>query len=269
MSDTHTQFVGSIPETYDEHLGPLLFHFYAEDLANRLRISAGGKVLETACGTGIATAFLRKALPDSVEITATDLNEPMLAFARTKHGGLRNAAFEQASALSLPYDDATFDAVVCQFGIMFFPDKLVALKEAARVLRPGGQLLFNVWDSFDRNPIVRIAFDTIAGFFTEDPPTFLAMPFGFYQIDPVKLLLHEAGFVGIDIAVVPTVVERPSAAHAAEGLVAGNPGILEIHARGTATSAQVITAVTDKVIEAFGDNPMRTPLQAIVFSAAR
>ena len=269
MSATHTKFVGSIPEKYEEHLGPLLFRFYAEDLANRVSIGDGKKVLETACGTGIATASLRRVLPDKVEILATDLNEPMLEVARARRGDLHNVVFEQASALDLPYDDAAFDAVVCQFGLMFFPDKLAALKEAARVLKPGGQLLFNVWDSFDWNPIARIASETIAGFFAEDPPSFIKLPFAYYEIDPIKALLHEAGFSNLEINVIRSLSERPSAAHVAEGLVDGNPGVLEIQERGSAPPEQVIGALTKALVEEFGDNPMRTPLQAIVFSTFR
>lgn len=269
MTTTHTQFVGSIPEKYDEHLGPLLFNFYAEDLANRVTVRQDGRVLETACGTGISTAFLRQSLPDNIEIVATDLNEPMLAFARTKRTELNNVVFEQANAQELPYDDAAFDAVVCQFGLMFFPDKLAGLREAARVLRPGGQLLFNVWDSFDWNPIARVAFETTAQFFAEDPPTFMKLPFGYHEIDPIKALLHEAGFSNVEITVIRTMSERPSARHVAEGLVAGNPGILEIQERGSAPVERVIGAVTKALTEEFGDNPMRTPLQAIVFSTNR
>ena len=269
MPQPHVQFIGSIPEKYDEHLGPLLFHAYAEDLAARLNVGAGGRVLETACGTGISTEFLRRALPDDVEIVATDLSDPMLEFARAKRGELDGVSFEQADALSLAYDDGTFDAVVCQFGLMFYPDKLAGIREAARVLRPGGQLLFNVWDSLEWNPIARVAFEAIGEFFSDDPPAFLQLPFGYYEIDPIKALLHEAGFANVEINVVRTVSERPSAAHVAEGLVAGNPSILEIQERGTAPAEQVIAAVAQSIAEEFGDDPMRTPLQAIVFSAFR
>ena len=269
MSVTHTQFVGSIPEKYDDGLGPLFFHFYAEDLANRIVVENGARVLETACGTGISTEHFWRVLPDDVEILATDLNEPMLEYARAKRGKLDRVKFEQASAQELPYDDAAFDVVVCQFGLMFFPDKLKAFIEAARVLKPGGQLLFSVWDSFDWNPIARLAFENITRFFDENPPTFLKLPFSCHEIDPIKALLHEAGFSDIEINVIRTMSEPPSAAQLAEGLVAGKPGILEIQERATATVDSVIDAVAKAVIDEFGDNPVRTPLQAITFSTFR
>ena len=165
MADTHGEFVGSIPETYDAHLGPLLFEHYAADLAERVTVPPGGRILELACGTGIATARLRAALPEGVEIVATDLNEAMLDYARNKRGDLPNLRYQVADALDLPFEDGSFDAVACQFGVMFFPDKAAGAREAARVLKPGGAYAFNVWDSLDRNPAIKVAQDTISRFF--------------------------------------------------------------------------------------------------------
>ena len=168
MNTSHIEFVGSIPEAYDTHLGPLLFQHYGADLARRLDVPAGGRVLETACGTGISTEHLRGTLPDSVEIVATDLNDAMLDYARAKRSDLANVSFRQADALDLPFEDASFDAVACQFGLMFFPDKAAGMAEALRVLKSGGMLGFNVWDSLDANEIARVAHETIG--------TFLAQP---------------------------------------------------------------------------------------------
>jgi ubiquinone/menaquinone biosynthesis C-methylase UbiE len=267
MSDTHTEFVGSIPEIYDEHLGPFLFEHYAADLAKRVTVPSGGRVLELACGTGIATERLRAALPDRVEIVATDLNEAMLDLARTKRGGMAMVHYQVADALDLPFEDGGFDAVVCQFGVMFFPDKAAGAREAARVLKPGGIYAFNVWDSLDRNPAIKIAQDTIGGFFDGDPPTFLSIPFSYHALDPIAALLRDAGFGAIDISVVPAVVERPSARDVARGTVEGNPGIHEIHARATAPAEEIVEAVAAALRENFGDAPLRTPLQAIVMTA--
>ena len=269
MADQHTQFDGSIPEKYDEHLGPLLFEFYARDLARRVTVPAGGRVLEIACGTGISTAFLREALPDSIEIVATDLNKAMLDVAYAKRGDLANVRYQPADAMDLPFGDQDFDAVVCQFGLMFLPDKPAGMHEAARTLKPGGLFAFNVWDSHDRNPIARIAHETIGSFFVEDPPMFLMIPFSFHDIDSIKDLLAGAGFAGIDVNVIPTVVERPSARHVAIGLVEGTPGIHEVHERATASPNQVVDAVAEELRDAFGDAPLRAPLQAIVITALR
>ncbi len=269
MAETHSEFVGSIPEIYDKHLGPLLFEHYAADLAGRVTVPAGGRVLELACGTGIATERLRAALPEDVEIVATDLNEAMLDLARDKRGDLPKVRYQVADALDLPFGDGSFDAVTCQFGVMFFPDKAAGAREAARVLKPGGTYAFNVWDSLDRNPAIKIVQDTISGFFDSDPPTFLLLPFGYHALDPIVALLEDAGFGAIDISVVPTVVERPSARGVARGCVEGNPGIHEIHARATAPAEEIVEAVAAALRENFGDAPLRTPLQAIVVTARK
>lgn len=267
MADTHSEFVGSIPEIYDQHLGPLLFEHYAADLAGRLKVPPGGRVLELACGTGIATERLRAALPEDVEIVATDLNEAMLDFARNQRGDLAKVRYRVADALDLPFEDGSFDAVACQFGVMFFPDKAAGAREAARVLKPGGTYVFNVWDSLDRNPVIKITQDTIRGFFNGDSPTFLSTPFGYHALDPIVALLHDAGFGALDISVVPTVVERPSARDVALGCIEGNPGIHEIRARATAPVEEIVDAVAAALRQNFGDAPLRTPLQAIVMTA--
>ena len=269
MTEKHTEFIGSIPETYDTHLGPLFFEYYAADLARRIDVPARGRVLETACGTGIATEFLRAALPENVEIVATDLNEPMLDFARARRGDLPNVRFQQADALDLPFEDNAFDAVICQFGLMFLPDKPAGVRQAARVLKPGGRFVFNVWDSLEWNPVAQVAQETIGGYFDTDPPTFLLIPFGFHELDPIKTMLLEAGLTDIEISIVPTVIERPSARHTAVGFVEGNPGVHEILDRATAPPEAIIDAVAEAFRDAFGDAPLRTPLQAIVVSASR
>ncbi len=269
MTGAHSEFVGSIPEIYDEHLGPLLFEHYATDLAARVTVPSGGRILELACGTGIATERLRAALPGGVEIVATDLNEAMLDLARSKRGNLANVIYQVADALDLPFEDGSFDAVVCQFGVMFFPDKAAGARAAARVLKPGGAYIFNVWDSLDRNPAVKVAQETISGFFDGDPPAFLLTPYGYHALDPIKALLEDAGFGTIDISIVPTVVERPSARGVALGCVEGNPGIHEIHARATAPVEQIVDAVAAALRENFGDAPLRAPMQAIVMTAIK
>jgi ubiquinone/menaquinone biosynthesis C-methylase UbiE len=151
MTSTDAAFSGSIPALYDRCLGPLLFQPYAEDLARRVAGLAPRHILETAAGTGIVTEALAKALPQA-QIVATDLNQAMLDVAakRVRSAGV---SFRQADAQALPFPDAGFDAVVCQFGVMFFPDRVLAYREARRVLRPGGHFLFNVWNGLDDNPL--------------------------------------------------------------------------------------------------------------------
>ena len=265
----HAQFVGSIPEKYDAHLGPLLFEYYAADLANRVAVADGGRVLETACGTGISTRALRAALPGGVEIVATDLNEAMLEFAGAKNGDLDNVRFQQADAADLPFEDSSFDALVCQFGLMFLPDKPAGMREALRVLKPGGLLAFNVWRSHAENPVVGIAHEAITSFFSEDPPTFLLLPFSYHDRGAIEALLGEAGFDEIELSEVATVAERPSARHAAIGFVEGSPIIHEIRERATVPVEEVVDAVAQALTQALGDAPLRTPLQAIVTTARR
>lgn len=271
MTSKHSNFTGSIPEIYDAYLGPFLFEFSAKDLAGRVkdRIPSDGKILEVACGTGISTYHLRQALPSSVHITATDLNPAMLNFAKSKPSPLPNVTFQVADALSMSFDDHSFDAVICQFGIMFFPDKNKGLAEMTRTLKPGGVLAFNVWDSLEQNKSAAIAHQTIASFFESDPPQFMATPFGFYDVDHIKDLISQAGLEDITSHTVTEIIEVLDAAHIAKGFVEGNPGVLEINERATVEASVVTQATADALEKAYGSSPLEITFQEIVFTATK
>lgn len=269
MSDEAAQFVGSIPEHYDRGLGPVFFAGWGADLAARAAALRPVRVLELAAGTGIVTRLLRDALPAVAELVATDLNAPMLEIAKQKMRDGEKVVFQTADATSLPFPDRSFDAVVCQFGVMFFPDKDRAYREARRVLAPGGHYLFNVWDSFDRNPAARLAHTTIAGFFPADPPGFYLVPYSYHRIDPIKDALEAAGFDDIAFRVLRMHKDLPDPAAFARGLVFGNPVIDEIGRRGGVAPDQVFAAVRAALGRELGEKPCRVPMQIIVVSARK
>jgi ubiquinone/menaquinone biosynthesis C-methylase UbiE len=268
MTDLATAFTGSIPAIYDECLGPLFFEFSATDLAERVAkgIGGSGQLLEIACGTGISTQFLRERLPDGAEILATDLNPAMLDFAKQHRGTLPGVRFEQADALALPFEADRFDAVACQFGIMFFPDIPKGLAEMRRVLRPGGFFAVNVWASIAENPVVALTQEMVGRFFDSDPPRFIEIPFGRCALDPTREQFEACGFVGVEAHVVDATVERPSAAQVARGLVEGNPGIHEVHERANASPAEIEQALAEALESRFGPPPLRIPLREFVFT---
>ena len=271
MTNNHAAFTGSIPEIYDAHLGPYLFEFSAKDLAERVkdRVAPESRILEVACGTGISTYYLRQSLPSSVHITATDLNPAMLDFAKDKHADLPGVTFEVADALSLSFNDHTFDAVICQFGIMFFPDKYQGLAEMTRTLKPGGILAFNVWDSLEKNKSAAIAHHTISSFFENDPPQFLTTPFGFYDINHIKNLLNQTGLENITCQAVSETVEVHDAVHLAKGYIEGNPGVIEINERGTVQASVVTQAAAEALEKVFGSLPLEIEFHEIVFTATK
>jgi ubiquinone/menaquinone biosynthesis C-methylase UbiE len=266
--DPNVVFAGAIPENYDRYLGPVIFEPYAEDLVSRLKKGKFKRVLEVACGTGIVTRRLRDALPNSTEIVATDLNADMFEFAKPKFKNGENIQWQQADASALPFPDNSFDAVVCQFGLMFVPDKQAAMREANRVLGNGGTFLFNVWDSFDANPFGQIAHTTIASFFESDPPKFYQIPFSLYDSKVVRELLEAAQFEKIESFVVTKPCRSHSAREFATGLVRGNPVGTEAAERGVA-SEKLIEAVAKQITERFGDAPAESTMQAIVWQAMK
>lgn len=262
-------FIGNIPEHYDRGLGPVIFVDYAADIARRAAACSPARVLETAAGTGIVTRGLRDLLPAGASLTATDLNPPMLELARKKFQPGENVDFRPADATDLPFPDAGFDAAVCQFGLMFFPEKDKAYRETHRVLAPGGHYLFNIWDAHRYNPFGRIAHEVTASFFPSDPPQFYKVPFSYNQIDPIKESLLDAGFTDIEIAVLKREKEIPDIALFAQGIVYGNPLIDQIRARGGVDPERVVDAVAQALRAEFGTDPGRMTLQAVIFSATR
>lgn len=264
MTAETARFVGDIPTWYDRGLGPVLFEDYAADIARRAAAAAPRDVLETAAGTGVVTRRLHAALPHA-RLTATDLNAPMLDVARAKFsdGGV---AFETADACALPFADGAFDAVVCQFGLMFFPDKDAGHREARRVLRAGGRYLFSVWDSSRYNPFSRLGLEVVERFFPDDPPKFLATPFSCAEIDPIKEALIAAGFTDLVVSVLPATRAVADVDAFAKGLVFGNPLVDQIRARGSVAPEVVVAALAERLTREFGA-PAQMPLQAILFEA--
>ncbi|MBV9959547.1 MAG: class I SAM-dependent methyltransferase [Acidobacteria bacterium] len=268
MSESYAAFIGSIPENYDLYLGPALFEPYADDLVKRLNV-AEGAVLELACGTGIVTRRLRDRLPSGVRLVATDLNEAMLAYAARKFGAEEAVEWRPADACELPFPDESFEAVVCQFGLMFVPDKERALSEAHRVLKPGGALLFSVWDAIERNDLAHIAHQTIKTFFEDDPPKFYEVPFSLHDTEAVRALVNGAGFREIELTLLKFPSISPSAAEAAKGLVEGNPVIGAIQERRPADVERIEAAVADALAARYGESPVRAEMQAFVCTARR
>jgi SAM-dependent methyltransferase len=257
----------NIPQNYDRGLGPIIFAGYAADIAQRITSHAPSSVLETASGTGIVTRALRDALPAHTQLTATDLNADMLEVARAKFRSNEQVAFQLADATALPFPDASFDAVICQFGVMFFPDKDKSYREVRRVLTPGGRYLFSVWDAHHYNPHARIAHEVIGSFFPTDPPKFNEVPFSYHLIDPIKEALIAAGLDGIEVSVVRQ--HRPVADFSAfaRGAVFGSPVLDQIRQRGGAEPTEIQEAVATAMRHEFGREPSVVPTQAIVFEA--
>lgn len=264
MASTDSVFAGSIPEFYDRCLGPFLFEPYAADLAARAAALRPGRILETAAGTGIVTAALAEALPEA-EIVATDLNPDMLAVASRKPGAER-VAFAPADAQSLPFPDGGFDLVVCQFGAMFFPDRIAAYREARRMLRPGGAFLLNVWDRLEANPASKAVADAVAALFPDDPPSFLdRIPFGYHDQAALRADLGAARFVSVEIETVAR-RSRGSAAEVAPGLCRGSPLAAEIEARAPERLGEATEAALAALVRLCGD-PIDAPMSAHVILA--
>jgi ubiquinone/menaquinone biosynthesis C-methylase UbiE len=266
MSEMNISFSGSIPQLYDRHLGPVLFEPYAADLARRVTAQAAGPVLELACGTGIVTQQLRTHLSQDVKIVATDLSPPMLDYAQTKLTTLQNVDWRQADIAALPFADASFSTVVCQFGLMFVPDKQAAFREVRRVLHKGGMFAFSVWDSMAANPYILLIQETLARLFPADPPQFFTVPFSFHDREILRQLLAAHDFHNVQLEAVTLGMSSESARALATGFIQGSPLSAAIQERG-ASFDSVVAAVTEALAQHGGVAPFRSTMQAVVVTA--
>ena len=252
-STTDKAFTGSIADLYETYLVPMIFEPYAADLATRLAARSPRRVLEIAAGTGVVTRAMARMLPEHVSIVATDLNQPMLDQAAAL-GTARAVEWRQADAMQLPFPDAAFDAVVCQFGVMFFPDKLRAFSEVRRVLRRGGVFLFNVWDSIAENEFAETVTTALEALFPGDPPRFLARtPHGYCDCPAIKRDLAAAGFAAPPQVV--TVAARSRAKSPRDPAIAycqGTPLRNEIEARDAARLDEATDLATGAIMQRFG-----------------
>ena len=240
----------------------------ADHLAKRVAALRPDRILETAAGTGIVTAAPARALPAS-EIVATDISAPMLALASRRLLGT-TVRFESADAQELPFPAASFDAVVCQFGAMFFPDRVLAYREALRVLRPGGRFLFNVWDRTEANPVPHIVHSSVSSLFSDDPPTFLTrVPFGYFEERGIKEDLHAAGFDEISVERLARRSTVAAAADAAIGFCHGTPLRDEIEQRDPSRLEEATEVATEALRAAGYDTGADSPLSALVIEAVR
>ncbi|MBN9336180.1 class I SAM-dependent methyltransferase [Devosia sp.] len=269
MDQNIAAFVGSIPEFYDRGLGPVLFADYADLMAARVAAVAPSSVLEIAAGTGIVTEALRKRLTATTRITATDLNPPMLDVARQKLEKANGVEFQAVDAQQLPFVDAAFDAIVCQFGIMFYPDRPKSFAEALRVLKPGGHYFFSVWDEHRYNRYAGITHDLVKRTFPVNTPNFYHVPFSCAAIDPIKEMTLEAGFTQLEISVMTIDKTVADLDMFSKGLIFGNPIIGQINERGQ-TSAETIRGELLSLLKSeFGQMPAQVPLQTLFYRATK
>ena len=260
-----TVFTGSIPKFYDTHMVPLIFEPYAADLVSRLQSRTVTRVLEVAAGTGVVTRAMCAALPESVSIVATDLNQAMIDHAAAV-GTRRAVEWRQADAMKLPFADASFDAVLCQFGVMFFPDKAAAFAEARRVLRPGGAYVFNAWDRIEENEFADVVTNALATVFPSDPPRFLARtPHGYHDVRLIARDLAAGGFRAsprIDTVAARSRAESPRIP--AVAYCQGTPLRNEIETRDASRLAEATDVCTEALAVRFGRGAVDGKIQAHV-----
>jgi ubiquinone/menaquinone biosynthesis C-methylase UbiE len=268
MAQTDKVFGGSIPELYDSYLVPLIFEDFARDMAGRVAALQPGDVLETAAGSGVVTRALAPLLKEGARYVVTDLNQPMLDRAALMQGEASAIEWRQADALSLPFEDQAFDAVCCQFGVMFFPDRVAGYAEAKRVLRPGGRFVFNAWDRIEENDFADLVTRAAGLCFPDDPPRFLARtPHGYHDVQRIEADVRAAGFSEVEIFTIAETSRARSARHPAIAYAQGTPLRNEIEVLDAGRLEEVTDRAERMIADRFGEGPVEGRIQGHVIVA--
>ncbi|MFT3839674.1 MAG: class I SAM-dependent methyltransferase [Myxococcaceae bacterium] len=264
MSENDTKFAAGIPDFYESHMVPMVFAPWAGAIAERLARYGPGQLLEVAAGTGALTRVLTDALPDT-EITATDLNQAMIDVA-SKRGTSRPVTWKQADAQALPFADGSFDVVVCNFGVMFLPDRVKAFREVGRVLRGGGYYVFTVWDRVETFPIEEEV-DKVLVKLMGKPESFLRrVPHGSHDPEPLKKDLKAAGFYSVKVEPGTMTMRAASAKDAATAYCLGTPLRNELNTLGPGTAEKTVATVQEAIEKRFGTGPIEAPMGALTFT---
>ncbi len=263
-----SSFTTDVARFYESSLVPLIFEPYAADLAGRAQAVEPTSVLEVACGTGVVTRALASALLPSCTIEATDLNDAMVTHAEMV-GASRQVTWRQADVMSLPYADSSFDVVVCQFSVMFFPDRVGAYQEVRRVLRPGGTFLFNVWNDIENNDFANVVTQAVGSLYPEDPPLFLVRtPHGHGSADEIEGELNAAGFGTCTLWQRDDISAAASPDLPAIAYCQGTPLRNEIEALESGGVERATAAATAALRKCFGDGPIEGKISAVVVAAS-
>ena len=271
MNTFDKDFNGSIPEIYDTYLVPLIFQTYANDLAQRIANCDPASILETAAGSGVLPRTLAPLLDPETRYVATDLNQPMLDYAQQKQGNIGPVVeFTAADALDLQFADQSFEIVTCQFGVMFFPDKKRGYREAKRVLKPGGQFVFNVWDQIEENTFADMVTKAAEEVFPSDPPRFLLRtPHGYHDVELITQDLRKAGFKSISIETIEDISAAPFAWNPAVAYCQGTPLRNEIEARDPTKLHRVTDTAAEAIAARYGDSQVVAKICAHVITAVK
>ena len=189
----------SAAEVYEEFFVPALFGEWGGRVAEAAHIQAGQRVLDVACGTGVLARAAAERVGAAGEVVGLDINEGMLAVARRKAPYI---TWQSGPAESLPFEDDSFDAVVSQFGLMFFEDRQAALAEMKRVVRPGGHLAVAVWDSLENTPAYATVTDLLQRLFGDEAANALRAPFNLGDTALLQSLFTEADIPNVTITTI-------------------------------------------------------------------
>lgn len=256
---------GTPAEIYERHMVPAIFSRWAPDLLQAARVQTGERVLDVACGTGAVTRLLAERVGLTGNVVSLDINPGMLAVARRTVLG-PNIEWLESSALDMPLPDATFDAVVCQQGLQFFPDRPAALSEMRRVLKPGGRLALACWRSIEHTPGYLALEQALAR--RIGPEKAALPPFSFGDAAALRGIVVGARFREVNLRAEAKMVRFLSAEHMVRAVVGGAPTMMgALTEQGEGVLDAIIAEVTEATRQYVDDEGWATPAVSHIVTA--
>ena len=260
------QLKGTGPDAYERYMVPIHCLTRAEDLMDRVHLKPRERVLDVACGTGVVSRFAASRVGFLGHITGVELNPAMLEVARQISACYDQIEFVEGSALELPVPDSQFDAVLCQQAIMFFPDRVKAVREMYRALKPGGRVGLNVWRTPEYNPTFECLITALEKHAGDEAVEFMRSPFVMKSVSEMRMIFEQAGFTDISVVIRVDTLRYPSVAHLVrfETLNIPNPELQSDEMQKT------LTREMDDLVRGFiDDEGVVFPLQDYVVVARR
>jgi len=263
------KFTGRDAEYYDRYLGPIIFEPYGQYLASKIDSTNVKSVLELACGTGRVTRHIRKALPATVKLIASDISNDMLTIAQQEldHDGIE---FRVEDIQSLSFPDNSFDLIICQFGMMFLPDKKKGFEEIYRVLKPGGMFMFFTWDDTLNMPLFKLMInETIAPVFEDEDVTRFFVPFSMHDTGLLEQFLTDAGFSKAKAEKVELMSGAPSAEYVANAFLRKHMLGKEVAAKDPSLLEPLAQKMESRIAAQFGTSDLSFKLSAFLTTGVK
>lgn len=256
------QLGGDAPLAYDTYIVNVFMQDYSRRLVEAAAVESGERVLDVACGTGVVTRLAANKAGPEGQVIGFDLNAGMLSRASASDENVATIDWREGSVTEMPFADGSFDIMLCQHGLQFFPDKAAALAEMHRVLATGGRLLVSVWRSIDHCPWQSVIADAIERHVGSEPAAQVRSAFSFGDAQQLRQSIDDAGFHAVEIRVEPETIRHASLEEYVPGYISATPVAGAVAGLDAAVQSEIVADVRDALSAHLVGDGLAAPIEA-------